>query len=133
MSFKLITIAVRDDGCYSVMLQDGQPFAVTNERTFEDGKPVLKAGRYKCKKTIFHRGGYPTYEIIVEGHTRVLFHIGNKETDSVACVLVAENFAVARGVTMVGSSADGFKEFMSRAGGVEEFELEIEDGSAPRS
>lgn len=124
--FTLKTVAVREDGCFSALLHDGQPFAVTCERTFDGAKPVIRNGRYLCKRTQYHKGGYETYEVMVPGHSRVLLHRGNKEEDSEACVLVAESFAVMDGQTVIGDSKGGFTEFMDRAGGVDEFWLEVE-------
>lgn len=105
------------------MLFNGRPFAVTCERTFDDGRPVIGNGVYKCRRSVFHRGGYPTFEIIVPGHTRVLFHRGNVETESEACVLVAEAFSLLNGVTAVTDSRGGFREFMELAGNAAAFDL----------
>lgn len=127
MKVQLRTVAVRNDGCFSVLLIEGQPFAVTCERTFEDGLPVIKAGEHRCKRDFYNKGGYETFEIEVEGHDRVLFHKGNKETDSKACILVGESFTVMDGVTAIAQSGDGFKEFMARLEDVEEFTLEVHD------
>lgn len=128
-SLELKTVAIRDDGCFSVLLWDGRPFAVSLERTFSDGEAahgkrlVIPAGILVCKRTQYHRGGYPTYEIEVEGHERVLFHKGNKEEDSLACVLVAESFTLLNGKTAVGDSGGGFNEFMQLANGRERFTM----------
>src|SRR3990167_9383962 len=89
---QLKTVAVREDGCFSVLLWDGRPFAVSVERTFENMRVVIPAGITKAKRSFYHKGGYPTFEIEVEGHTRVLFHKGNIEDHSEACVIVGESF-----------------------------------------
>lgn len=122
---ELKTVAVREDGCFSAVLWDGRPFAVSVERTFEDGKPVIGNGRFRCKRSFYNKGGYPTFEILVEGHTRVLFHKGNKESHSLACVIVAESFAVMDEVTAVADSKGGFEEFMTWTAGLDEFEMEV--------
>lgn len=125
MNFQLKTVAVREDGVFGVLLHDGQPFAVTCEHTFEGMRTVLKNGVYVCTRDRYVKGGYETFEIQVEGHDRVLFHKGNVEADSRGCVLVAENFAILKGVTAVGDSKSGFEEFMVRAEGMDEFTLEV--------
>lgn len=122
---QLKTVAVREDGCYSVLLWDGRPFAVSVERTFEELRTVLKNGVYRCVRDRYHKGGYETFEIIVEGHNRVLFHRGNKETDSLGCVIVAESFGELAGLTAVIDSMKGFTEFMDLTRGFSEFEMEV--------
>lgn len=128
--FQLRTVAVREDGCFSVLCFAGRPFAVTCERTFENMRTVITNGTFHCVKTDYHKGGYPTYEIIVPGHSRVLFHRGNVETDSEACILVAESFAQLGGVTSVADSKGGFAEFMllaqdANGNQVAEFDLTV--------
>jgi len=121
---QLKTIAVRDDGCFSVLLWEGKPFAVSVERTFEDG-PVIRNGTYLCTQSFYHKGNYPTFEIHVPGHDRVLFHKGNTEDDSLACVVVAESFGELHGKTAVLDSKGGFGEFMALTAGLNEFEMEV--------
>ena len=121
--FELKTVAQRPDGCFGVLLCEGRPFAVTCERTFENLRTVIGNGKFRCTRSRYHRGGYETFEIHVAGHSRVLFHRGNKETDSAACVLVAESFAVMEGDTAIADSRRGFDEFMVLATGHREFDL----------
>src|SRR3972149_1226898 len=108
MSLYLKTVALREDGCFSVLLWNLRPFAVSVERTFEDGKPIIQNGEYTCKRNFYNKGGYETFEIEVPGHTRVLFHKGNIEDDSLACIIVAESFGLLEGKTAVLDSKHGF-------------------------
>ena len=121
----LSTVAIRDDGCFSAMLWDGRPFAVSVERTFENRRVVIPAGLSLCKRSFYNKGGYPTFEIIVPGHTRVLFHKGNFELNSEACVIVAESFGVLEGKTAVLDSKGGFSEFITLTEGLSEFWMEV--------
>lgn len=137
--FELRTVAVREDGAFSVFLHHpdgyepnrGRPFAVTLERTFETPAPVvairtvIENGTVRCTKDKFNRGGYETFLLHVPGHDRVLFHRGNVETDSAGCVLVAESFAVIAGNVAVAQSRDGFDEFWSLAKDLDEFFLVV--------
>lgn len=107
---ELKTVAVRDDGCFAVLLWDDRPFAVSVERTFADRKPIIHNGVYRCIRSFFHRGGYPTFEIMVPGHSRVLFHKGNVEDHSEGCIIVAESFGQLNGKTAVLDSKGGFGE-----------------------
>lgn len=122
---ELKTVAVLEEGCFSVLLWDGIPFAVSVERTFENRTTVLMNGKYLCKKDFYHKGGYPTYEIAVEGHDRVLFHKGNVETDSEGCVLVAEKFGALNGKLAVAESKEGFSELMFLASGLDSFGMQV--------
>jgi hypothetical protein len=128
---ELKTVAIREDGVFGALLWDGKPFAVTVERTFDPGeaahgKPiVIQNGVYRCSASWYNKGGYPTYEIHVPGHTRVLFHKGNTEADSLGCVLIGESFGALSGKTAVLNSKGGFEEFMCLANGIPEFYLEV--------
>jgi hypothetical protein len=95
------------------LLWDGRPVAVSVEHTFDDGEPVIRDGTFDCVRSFYQHGGYETFEIIVPGHTRVLFHKGNTEDDSLACVCVAESFSTVDGKTAVIDSKHGFEEFMT--------------------
>lgn len=119
------TVAVLSDGCFSVLLWKGRPFAVSVERTFDDGNSILKSGTYQCVRSYFYRGGYPTFEILVPGHSRVLFHRGNTEEDSTGCVCVAESFGTLKGKVAVLQSKEGFGELMALVSELDKFTLTI--------
>ena len=119
------TIAIREDGCFSALLWNGRPFAVSVERTFADMRPIIGEGIYNCRRGFFNRGGYETFEILVPGHTDVLFHKGNVETDSEGCVLVAESFGLLSGATAVLDSKGGFNELMQLTAGLDRFTFEV--------
>lgn len=115
-----------------MLMYGWMPFAVTLERTFTESngaeRVVLPDGMSTCGKSRYNKGGYDTYEIAVAGHSRVLFHVGNKEVDSEACVLVGENFFdfdPKPGIQAPGiaDSKGGFREFMELAAGVDMFPL----------
>lgn len=124
---ELATSKVLDSGCFSVLYWDQRPFAVSVERTFEPGEAahgkrlVVPGGLVLCRRSFYNGGGYPTFEMVVEGHTKVLFHKGNRERESKACVLVAESFGVLEGEVAVLDSKGGFNELMSLAEGLQEF------------
>jgi hypothetical protein len=122
---ELKTVAVREDGCFSVLLWDGRPFAVSVERTFENGRPVITQNEYKCTRSMYIKGGYEAFEIHVPGHTRILFHKGNVEEDSVGCVIVAGSFGVVRGRTAVLDARTGFGGLMELTAGLAEFYMVV--------
>lgn len=118
---EIVTVSVRDDGCFSALLWDKRPFAVSVERTFENHRIVIGNGIYRCVRDFYHKGGYETFEIHIDGHDRVLFHKGNTEEHSEACVIVAESFGVLNGKTAVLDSNGGFEEFMALTAGLDHF------------
>jgi len=122
---QLKTVAVLEEGCFSVLLWDGRPFAVSVERTFSADRPVITNGVFSCKKSWYNKGQYPTYEIEGPGHSRIMFHKGNKDTDSLGCVVVTESFGLLSGTAAVLDSAHGFAELIQLTHGLESFEMEV--------
>jgi len=127
--FELIRVAVLPEGAFGVLKHQGVPFAVTLEHTYsEDSRLSTKipTGRWHCTPTWFNRGCYKTFELLVPGHSRLLFHRGNLEVDSDGCILVAEQFGLLQGTPGVLSSSNGFAEFMQLAEG-QQFDLEVRE------
>lgn len=130
MVFELHRLAFVQEGAFGVLLSNGIPFAVTLQPTDQDLKTKIPPGSWRCTRSFFYRGGYPSFEILVPGHSRLLFHRGNLEDDSDGCVLVAESFGQLRGRAAVLDSAAGFAELMRRAY-QDEFMLEVTDRRPP--
>ncbi len=127
MTFTIVRVAIRDEGAFGVFLYKGIPFGVTLERTYDpDNEVKIPLGQYKCPRTLFNKGGYETYGIPVPGHSRILFHKGNVETDSDGCIIVAKSFGTFGDAPGVASSRIGFNEFMSQANDVPEIDLSVE-------
>jgi len=129
---KIKIVATINAGVFGVLLLDGVPIALTLWRTFSEaekpGDPVvILPGVYDCKRTMYHKPKVPyeTFEIFVPGHSRVLFHIGNLETDSLGCCLVGEEFGEVNGKPGILRSGVGFGEFMKRMSGVDQFPLTV--------
>jgi hypothetical protein len=130
---ELVRVAVAPDGCFGVLLIDGIPAGpVTLERTYplaesRPGGPQfvkIPAGRYRCERTTFYRGGYESYEVTgVLGHSRLLFHQGNDEGDTEGCILVGSRFGWLGSRPAVLDSRNGFSEFMRLAHGRSGFDL----------
>ena len=132
------TIAVREDGCFSAWLWDKVPFAVSVERTFADNRRiVLSNGIFLAKRDFYHKGDYPTFEIQIDGHDRVLIHRGAIEEHSEACLIPGKSFGGYDPLTKkyserslgaftqvaVLQSSAAFEEFMERAQGLQEFNI----------
>lgn len=111
---------------------EGAPFAVTLEPPLvlaDDGyhtQPNISCipiGHYRCKRINSPKFGN-TFEITnVPGRSHILLHKGNRETDTLGCVLVAESFSEIG----IGQSAAGFKEFIEMMEGESCFNLTIKE------
>ena len=105
------------------------PFCVILTHAFpkEDGTyaPATPPGTYTCVRgthRLEHGDPFVTFEITrVEGHTGILFHVGNYNKDSEGCILVGKE----RWVNMITNSAATFAGFMGELKDVNEFTLEI--------
>lgn len=123
---ELRTLSIRDEGCFSEMWWDGTKFAVSVERTFDDERPAINAdGEYLCVATRFIRGGYDTFEVMVAGHSRILFHKGNTELDSIGCVVVGDRFGRIGDKTAVLDSKKAFERFVTLTAGLKQFTMKV--------
>ena len=123
--FTLKRVSHITDGMFGVLIDnEDKPFAVT----LENSELYIDSGLYVCKKTTYHKHNYPTYEVTgVPGRTRILIHLGNLNSDSRGCICIGENFTFINGKTAIGMSRSGFKEFMSKLSGINEFTIIITD------
>lgn len=125
----LVRVAIRPEGAFGVLKENGLPFAVSLERTFARLRVVIPEGRHLCRRSFFNRGGYWTFEITgIDGHQLIKFHRGNWETDSTACVLVGRRFGTPRGKPGILESKAGFSDFMQEIGERERFYLNVSGG-----
>ncbi len=127
MKLKLQTLSIEEDGCFSELLkEDGTRLCYTVERTFENLAVIIPNGTFRCLKSWFVRGAYSTFEITgVKGHDRLLFHTGNRELDSIGCILVGNTIGTLNGHKAVLYSCAAFKKFKELTEGRDEFELEV--------
>ena len=130
---ELIRVAVLPDGAFGVLVLDGRPFCVTLERTqsvesegLTRQTTVIPDGHYVCQRTWFVRGAYETFEIMgVQGHSRLLFHVGNVETDSQGCVLLGTRYEAAGPRPMILDSRTAHTRFMSALSDVNAFPITV--------
>lgn len=129
----LVRTVAGPDGAFGMLLLGTAPLALTLERTYEvvtEGQPrqivKIPAGVYRCERTWFARGHHETFEVTgVVGHSRLLLHRGNTETDSEGCILLGTEIGVLNGKPALLSSASAFQRFMTTLEGVDAFTLEI--------
>ncbi len=133
LSLELVRVSVAPEGAFGVLLSQGIPSLVTLERSYpkDDADPrgpqftKIPPGRYPCRRTYYHRGGYDTFEVCdVVGHSRLLFHKGNTELDSEGCILVGQRFD-RWGRPAVLESALAFAVFMQLTAGRPVFDLVV--------
>jgi len=102
----------------------------------------IPTGRYVCKRSMYHKGGYPTFEITgVPDRSRILFHVANTEEDVEGCVGVGMRLGVLKKLDedtgsirhkiAVLQSRDAFKEFMAFFEGVDFWTLNVVDYLSP--
>ena len=127
MRTRIVRLEQSDHGALGVLLLDNEIFCFTLEPDVnERGKLYIVQGIYHCQR--FHGTKWPdTFEIIVPGHTAVLFHSGNVEADTLGCVLLGATTGKLKGNRAVLNSGATFKEFLRRTKDVKEFPLFIED------
>ncbi len=129
ITLKLNRREYRDDGIFSELTNaHGDILAHTVEHSYKN-LPKLYVGTFKCKRGThqLHTGPkFETFEITgVNGHTNILFHKGNWQSDSEGCVLLGEGIAHSSKGQMVTNSTVTFKHFMSLLDGVDEFTLVV--------
>jgi hypothetical protein len=114
-------------GSFGVLFDGlGREFAVFAEGVSpETGKIVIPEGVSTCKPGFYHHGNYPTFEIVVPGHSDVLFHKGNFKRDSKACIIVAEKFGQIDKEQAVQESEEGFKQFWNFYKDFKEIKFEV--------
>ncbi len=122
---KIVRLEQTTKGVLGSLVLNGQLFCTTLEPDSNDPvKRQIPEGVYLCKK--FHGSRFPnTFEIIVPGHTAVLFHPGNIEADTQMCILLGQYPGKLKGQRAILNSGNTFKEFMGFMGQRAAFELEI--------
>ena len=146
MFFPLITlkrVGRSKEGMSGVMLHnvklddayyDSRAFCVSVERDHEDPqfKPI-PAGDFLARR--YHSAKYPdTFEIVdlpgcnlLGARSKLLFHWGNTEDDSMGCIILGEQFEYLNKKFAVLQSKKAFQEFMEITKGLESFKFRISE------
>ena len=127
MRARIIRLEMTKDGAIGVLLINNEIFCFTLEPDKnEKNKLYIPQGNYHCQR--FHGTKWPnTFEILVPGHTAVLFHAGNVETDTLGCVLLGSTTGKLKGNRAVLNSGETFKLFLDKTKDLSDFSLFIED------
>jgi hypothetical protein len=135
----LSRLIYRPDGIFSrLWYDDGSAMCVTLEHAFQFPdtpaglwEPVIKKGSYICVRGAHRLEGmthdFETFEVTgIVGHTGVVFHWGNWNKDSKACILVGESIADSPTGKEVINSVKTFEKFMAGQEGIDRFQLIVE-------
>lgn len=123
---RIVRVERSEDGIIGVLTIDGKADCFVMQPDERDQHFSIPVGNYLCKR--FHgKTWQDTFEIIVPGHTALLFHIGNREDDSQGCLLLGEEVGELNGKRAVFVSGKAFAEFMKKMGDDQEANLVIMD------
>lgn len=126
MKVTVLRIEKTEQGLIGILMVDGQVECFTMQPDPTDVHFSIPAGCYRCIR--YHSVRFPdTFEILVSGHTRLLFHVLNLEDESQGCIGLGESVGWLKGKRAVLASGVAFEQFMKRMGTVQEFNLTIED------
>ena len=109
---KILRLEQSKQGALGSLILDGSLFCTTLEPDTQDQvKHQIPQGVFQCKR--FHGAKWPdTYEIMVVGHTAVLFHAGNTEVDTQMCILLGQYPGKLKGQRAVLNSGATFGLFL---------------------
>jgi len=121
----IVRLEESSQGAIGALLVDGKVLGLTLEPDSKDPeKPQIPMGIYTC--TRFHGAKFKdTFEILIHGHTAVLFHPGNTEEDTTMCVLMGSKVGYLKGDRAVLNSGATFRAFMEHFKDVDEFVLAV--------
>jgi len=127
MKARIVRLEQTAQGALGSLLLDGEIFCFTLEPDQDEKcKLCIPPGHYQCRR--FHGTKWPnTFEIIVPGHTAVLFHAGNTEADTLGCILLGATTGKLKGNRAVLNSGATFQAFLERTKELPSFDLTIED------
>lgn len=132
MNTTLKRTRIDDSGAYGELLDDsGGHVCFTLSHTYQGvgglWGPKVMPGVYVCVRGMHQLEGHPepfeTFEITgVVGHNNILFHCGNRSSDSSGCELLGQEID---GDTLINSRL-AFNAFLALQAGVDSFQLTVE-------
>lgn len=110
----IIRVESNPDGALGVLRIGDRVFCWTLQPDPTDEHFFIPAGVYEYRR--FHGTKYKdTFEVLVSGHTGLLFHAGNDEEDTKGCILLGSDIGFgADGRRWVCKSGATFEAFMRR-------------------
>ena len=123
MDLTLIRNNFTKDGIFGILCDDTDFLIYTLEHAY-NLFPKVPNGVYQCLRGqhSLKNGPIETFELQnVPGHTGILLHPGNYESDSEGCILLG----LGIGKNVLTSSRQAFNEFMKLQGGADSFVLTV--------
>jgi hypothetical protein len=127
-SICLKRVAYTDDGVFGVLIDGNIPFALTLEETWKDNQKEISCiptGVYICQRVTSPKFGGTFQVMDVPNRDHILFHKGNTTEETLGCILVGEQFEPVDVRYGIWHSGKGFKEFMDRLNGHNEFQFTV--------
>jgi len=120
----------------NVRLGQATPICLTLEPDWKNNEPFMScipSGTYMIKRVESPKHGI-TFEVTgVNGRTHILFHKGNKSSDTQGCILTGEKFNFADGQPIMQESKHAFDELMNYLKGKNVATLEVIGNKAVES
>jgi len=111
---EILIVEPSQDGNIGILLIDGQGFCWTLARDYSDKRYAILEGLYQYEEYDAPTYG-KTFQILVEGHTALLFHPLNVEDNSEGCIglgLYPGELGGKRAILNSKSTFDKFMRFM---------------------
>jgi hypothetical protein len=135
MDLILRRFAYREDGIFGEILDDkGEHLFYTLEHAYYDKNknysPIIPDGSYQCvrgeHRLAFAKDNFETFEITgVDGHSGLLFHVGNFNQDSNGCVLLGMELNRGSAYYSIKDSKIAFDKFIDMQIGYDQFTIVI--------
>ena len=132
--FNLVYISEHEGiGVFGAFMDGEIPFCVALTHAYAKGRPIVGPGSFLCQlgtHVLDVPGAQPfqTYEIKgIDGHSGLLFHPLNKESESKGCIGLGESFVTFGDIPGIADSRTAFGEFMKRAGGDAIIQLNVRE------
>ncbi len=107
-----------------ITFQDGATL-FSMERMSTGEHPRIPSGLYEIKLDIYHKGGYPAYQVIVPGRDRILIHAANRAAELEGCIAPGKSLGFVAGELAVLQSKQALAMLMEKLGGVQRDYLTI--------
>ena len=130
MTVKKVTIVrleQSDAGALGSLLIDNWLYCSSLEPDVNDtDRFQIPVGKYLCKRFYGYKWK-KTFEVVVKGHTAILFHAGNVEADTEGCILLGRQPSYLKGQRAILNSGFTYRKFLKEFGTIDEFMLTIYD------
>lgn len=135
MNLTLKRIIKNEFGIFSELYdENNNKIAVTLEHSYINPdntySPKIYDGTFVCQRGTHQLHSmiqpFETFEVSgVNGHTNILFHVGNYNKDSDGCILLGKTIIKTPDIEMINNSKDTFNMFIALQKGLNQFNLTV--------